>query len=419
MSHKFGFPNLVKKTTNLFSGQNKPKRKKLPVVVRVIDIIMDENHPLIKNGTYGLNSLGLAICVGTTPYNLGVNYSALPLNSNNKTYPTIGEPLTLIQGTKPNSNGIQFFYDKPLSFFGTSTPNGNQFPSITQTITPPSQNLTYDQIEQGAVNIVDNSPTDIIVSSQDNPSQATYSQKSDIHPLMPFEGDVIHEGRWGNSLRFGSTAKSLSQYKNLWSTSGNNGDPITILRNGQPKNTLPEGWIPITENANDDLSSIYLTSYQKIPINLSTNSDFISYTNKPISPSQYISPQVLLSSDRIILNAKNDSILLSGQKSIGLFSNESINLESKQIYIDGTDIKLGSKTADEPLLLGNKTVDTLSQILTQLIGICDLLSVSQIYPGGVASPDAPMNAMASNASAAFQQIQNKLNSLKSNISKTK
>jgi hypothetical protein len=45
----------------------------------------------------------------------------------------------------------------------------------------------------------------------------------------------------------------------------NNGDPITILRNGQPTKTSPEGWIPITENINNDLSSIYLTSTQKIP----------------------------------------------------------------------------------------------------------------------------------------------------------
>lgn len=417
MSHKFGFPAL---TNRAISGNsfNSPKRGKKPLVVRVIDIIMDENHPLIKNGTYGLNFIGLAICVGTTPSSFGREFHALPLNPNDKTYPTINEHLTITQSTTPNSNGIQFFYDKPLGLYGTSTPNGNFFPSTTQTITPPSQNLTYTQIEQGAVNVVDNSPTDIIVSSQDNPSQATFIEKSNIHPLMPFEGDRIQEGRWGNSLRFGSTSKSNSQYKNNWSTSGENGDPITVLRNGQPKNSSSEGWIPITEDINNDLSSIYLTSTQKIPFTI-VKEDFVSYTTPPTIPSQYISPQILFNSDRIILNAKNDSILLSGQKSVGLFSNESINLESQQIYIDGIDIKLGSKTAEEPLLLGNKTVDTLSQILTQLIGICNLLSVSQIFPGGVPIPDAPMNAVASNASAAFQQLQTKLDSLKSNIAKTK
>ncbi len=419
MSHKFGFPNLVKKTTNLFSGQNKPKRKKLPVVVSVVDIIMDENHPLIKNGTYGLNSLGLVICVGTTPYNLGVNYEALPLNSNSKTYPTIGEPLTLIQGTKPNSNGIQFFYDKPLSFFGTSTPNGNQFPSITQTITPPSQNLTYDQIEQGAVNIVDNSPPDIIVSSQDNPSQATYSQKSDIHPLMPFEGDVIYEGRWGNSLRFGSTAKSLSQYKNLWSTSGNNGDPIMILRNGQPKNTLPEGWIPITENANDDLSSIYLTSYQKIPINDTYWENIESYpSNKPKSPSQYSNPQILLSSDRITINSKNDSILLRSQDSISLSSFRSLNIDTPKTVIQSNNIFLGDAKAEERGVKGDTLKIKLDIILNSLILLTRVLEVNQLWPGGLPSPDGGMLLTSSNTKTQLQKELDSLNDILSKVVKT-
>jgi hypothetical protein len=28
----------------------------------------------------------------------------------------------------------------------------------------------------------------------------TFKERSNIHPLLPFEGDVIQEGRWGNSI---------------------------------------------------------------------------------------------------------------------------------------------------------------------------------------------------------------------------
>jgi hypothetical protein len=37
---------------------------------------------------------------------------------------------------------------------------------------------------------------------------------------MPFMGDSLLEGRHGQSLRFGSTAKSKSEKENNWSNSG-------------------------------------------------------------------------------------------------------------------------------------------------------------------------------------------------------
>ena len=50
-------------------------------------------------------------------------------------------------------------------------------------------------------------------------------------------GDSLLEGRYGQSLRFGSTARSNfnfpTEIQNNWSDSGKNGDPITILKNGQ------------------------------------------------------------------------------------------------------------------------------------------------------------------------------------------
>jgi hypothetical protein len=88
--------------------------------------------------------------------------------------------------------------------------------------------------------------TEIDLNSS-NESQATFVEKKDIHPLYAFAW-VIHyiEGRHGQSLRFGSTANchlsepkgnKKSSIENNWSNSGKNGDPITILRNGQPLNS--------------------------------------------------------------------------------------------------------------------------------------------------------------------------------------
>ena len=108
----------------------------------------------------------------------------------------------------------------------------------------------------------------------------TFEEKSNIRNLFPNEGDVIIEGRFGNSIRFGSTAKQSKENKNVespWSTEGQEGNPITIIRNGQSQVDLPfNNWFPIYEDIQNDDSSIYMTSGQTIPVVLASN-NFASF----------------------------------------------------------------------------------------------------------------------------------------------
>ena len=406
MSTKFGFPALTNRAIN----GNKPKNftggKGNPLIVRVTDIILDENHPLVKNGTYGLDSLGLIIGAGNNPSNFGKLYSAKPSNPNTKKFPIINEQVELFQSVTPNSNALQYFYQEPLGLFGASTPNCNPFPSLTQNITPPSQNLDYSQVTAGAVNIVDNQPQQVLTTSPINPSQANFVEKSDIHPLMPFEGHIMYEGRFGNSIRFGSTAKSLSQYANKWSSLGNNGDPILILRNGQPANLPSEGWIPTTEDIFNDLSSIYLTSTQRLETFKVASELYNSYPTPPIPPSRFTLPQVALSSDRIVINAKTDSVLLSAQKSIGMSTNGSVNIDATSHYVSSNDIRLGSKNATQPVLLGDDTVEVLKQLTGAIKDLASILQVQRDYPGG--NLTTSYNAVAGNV---LEQITNPSNGI--------
>jgi hypothetical protein len=53
---------------------------------------------------------------------------------------------------------------------------------------------------------------------------------------------------------------------------GTPGDPITIIRNGQGRQSDDIAWIPTVENINRDPSSIYLTAGQQIIIDdITTN----------------------------------------------------------------------------------------------------------------------------------------------------
>ena len=391
------------------------------VSARVIDIVLDENHKrFLDVGEWnGIGAIYYELINITNGTSISSNSFALPYDAQLKTYPLINEIVLLFSLPSQNlgkySSAEKCFYQKPLNIW--NHPHHDAYPNLPITN---NSNQLNDYQASGSIRRIEDGDTEIELNSS-NPSQNTFKEKADIHPLIPFMGDSLMEGRYGQSIRFGSTAKSLSQYRNNWSESGDNGDPILIIRNGQPEKLKDDrGWIPITEDLNKDLSSIYLTSYQKIPFNIA-NEDFFAYdqNNTPEKPALFTSPQIILNSNRVVLNAKTDSILISGQKSVGLSSNKSINLEASQIYIDGSDIRLGSKDAEEPVLLGNKTITTLRQITSLLKSITMVLQLDQLFPAGIPIPNGPANTIALTANQILSNIENSLDSLASKKVKTK
>ncbi len=224
-----------------------------------------------------------------------------------------------------------------------------------------------------------------------------------INPLKQTIGDYIIEGRYGNSFKFGST----------------NGDPLTIIRNGQYKDSSIKEWIPIEENINRDLSSIYMTSNQKIPLNSSSNLYRSYLSSPPTSPSEYNNPQIILNSDRILLNSTKDHILLSSALTINFNSIKGFNFDtSGDFIVNSPKIFLGSPRATEPLLLGNKTITLLNTLLESINVLCQALSSIQDWPGGNPAPNTIVSSVALNTKSVIETLNSQLESLKSNISKT-
>jgi hypothetical protein len=390
------------------------------VAARVIDIVLDEKHPKFNNvGQWnGIGAIYYEILNQSGTGN--VQSFALPYDAQQKTYPLVNEIVLLFslpnQQMGQNTSNQSYFYLKPLGVW--NHPHHDAYPNLTENNNNQQQNTDYQSTENGSVRRVTDGSTDINLNSPVNPSQNTFIEKADIHPLMPYMGDSLFEGRHGQSLRFGSTAKSKSEINNNWSSTGNNGDPITILRNGQPTKVSNEGWIPIVENISQDLSSIYLTSYQKIPFSIA-NENFISYTIPPTTPAQYANPQIIFNSDRIVINAKNDSVLISGQNSVGISSNGSINIEStSEISIASKLTRLGNKNANQSVLRGDETVEYLKILINELQNIAEALKVVQDWPSGAPSPNPVVLTAANSALQVFENVYNEIDSVKSKIVKT-
>lgn len=221
----------------------------------------------------------------------------------------------------------------------------------------------------------------------------TFNENADIRRLISFEGDRIYQGRKGNGIRFGSTVKSRADI-NEWSSIGNDGDPITIMINGyvttDKKNSNPN-----IEEINKELSSIYMTSTQKLPLQpgaLIRNPVFSS-----ININDYTNPQIILNSDRVVINTKKDDIILNSSGFIELSTDSIINLNSAgwiHLNIESTNkdskILLGTKTdntfPDNPVLLGRETTEILSDTLEMLKNLAFYLASTISVTEGSAIP---------------------------------
>ena len=385
----------------------------LIVTGRVVSIVLDETHPRFKE-LGGWNGLGtIEYDISTAPTPPGQLYStAKPLDISYKTFPLINEVVYIL--SLPNTNIGEFATSKTNYYINTISiwnhPHHNAFPQNSN-ILPPSQQKDYQQTQAGSVRRITDQSTEIFLGR-------TFKERANIHPLLPFEGDRIIEGRWGNSIRLGSTVKD----QNRWSSIGTNGDPITILRNGQGVQSN-EGWIPITENINNDDSSIYLTSTQKIPVNVSSTNNYNSYKTKPTAPNQYAGRQVILNSGRLVFNTTEDHLLLSSKKSINLNAVESINFDTTQPIVlstypvsDGGGVFLGDKNANESVLLGDSTIELLKTLLKELQTLTNILSTQVGVPPG--TPLAPTNTQAALTNITVTNLLNQLEGLKSKTVKT-
>ena len=259
--------------------------------VRILDIILDISHPFAaKYGGYdALGTISFTNLAENTPLEIPWRNSsnvAVPLFSFIKKYPLINEIALIITTFDKNvysDNGRTNYYLPELNIW--NHPHHNALPTMMGA-TDERTVRDYQRTASGISRQVTDGATDI-------PLGLYFKEQLDIKPLLPYEGDTIFEGRFGNTIRLGSTSKDKNDFnkqviptenKNRWSNEGTTGDPIIIIRNGQTKETDDKGWQHITEDIDFDDSSIYLTSNQQITDFIPAADHVLSYYSNPTFP---------------------------------------------------------------------------------------------------------------------------------------
>ena len=198
--------------------------------VKVQEVIMSGSSDRI--GMIKYNNINDGKPMDTTRLSI-----AKPLFYNFSQYPTINEVVYILAGPKSNftkKGDIQHYYLPPLNIYGAVNHNAQ-----------PTE-LTREELEKRSETGLDR----------------YFQEIENIKPLQPYGGDIMIEGRYGNSIRFGSTTSG--SIPNHWSNEGSAGNPITIIRNGQSGSDRGNTYEHILEDINDDDSSIYLCSNQQL-----------------------------------------------------------------------------------------------------------------------------------------------------------
>ena len=277
----------------------------------------------------------------------------MPANGNIKQIPLVGEHVLIFQGTNSISDvdklRHQWYYFPAYNI--QSSVNNNRLPGVAKL--KPSDINDPDHI----------------------PEVGSFKQKS-VSLLQQFEGDVIIEGRFSNSIRLGSTVNGGNYtLQPTWIGDGD-GDPIIIISN-EHKDKKKKLTI---ENIKDDESSLYLTSKQRLP-----KLKLYNQLTKSKSQTAYDKSQIIGSANRIILTAKQDSIILDSRNRITLNTKET---------------RIGKESADHALVKG----DVLRDILNDLI---DAIQSGVLGPAGMYSFPEP------GATSKLQSIKRKIGKLNS------
>jgi len=253
-------------------------------------------------------------------------------------------------------------------------------------------------------------PTPIVKSGVGaKPSQLSFKEQ-DIVYIQPFQGDTNHPDRFGSILRFSSThlPPETLYYKNkpFW-TGTKKGDPIVALTCGVEDartGRSVDKYFAI-ENPDKDSAFVYLTSSQKF--------NKFKLAQKKVGKdvkklSVYMKPQVIIGSDRLILNARKDEIVLIAKKDVKI-ATPKWQTDMDEFFTQV--LKLIEEVIDQ-----NKNLEAAHKE----IGKVAQSNATSIHPTGVGPSGPPLNAAAFVASKGKSVVNaTKTKSIRSKVEKIK
>jgi hypothetical protein len=311
----------------------------------VIDVILNEEDlPLEADGTPTYSLIG-AIKGRMVNSQHKQPESRLgwiqPMDANIKQYPLIGE--YVIVGRYLG----RYYYAQTINMLGS--PNSNSYPGYSGDKASLTDNTTRRHAHNRSVEVATTKTPNKAASGEVTVGDP-FEPNPLIRQLQPTFGDVIFNGRLGQSIRFGSNPDTLEP--NILIRAGQLTDAEAFGKTADVDDLKNNANKPVTEDINADGSSLWITSDQEVPLEVAIESDLTPTID---------GKQIILNSDRLLFNAKNGG-------DIFCYSANDINfIATTQTVVESPKIFLGNVEATEPVVKGQILVD----LLLELIGILD------------------------------------------------
>lgn len=401
--------------SSTIAQSNQNQSKSLDGFGIVYDVILDENHPLIKDKNLDTSLVGaVRFRYSSRPADKDDELPvALPFDKTLKTLPVRNEAVEIFKN-----------YAGEL-YYRRIGPEASTNGRLSATLISRTFKPTKFQ-EEKTQNYQKSFATGIVRSSSNEENRYDgfgdyFTQELGIHKLKLYEGDSIIESRFGQSIRF-------SAYNNTDTTFS----PTLIIRNSENTESRNKNLNFTTEeDINKDGSSIVLSSNSyTLPFTPGVVSDRGrgDFETKPNSfkdyPQRLTGDQMLINSGRVIISAKNAEMIFYSKKNYGFISDGGLSIDNKLgltinlgdvTNITTNDRDININTGNGKINLGNQNLESLVRG-ESLVGILKELIdaiTQQIFltPSGPTSP-GPTNL------PTFQSIKSKLNSVLSDLNKT-
>lgn len=279
----------------------------------------DEGNPLPLGS--------IQVRIGGHGSNLGQvrNVYARPLHFSSRRIPLIGEQCIVISGpvndwTTSGLKQVGFLYFQPIN----ATDDGvlHSFPRLWK--------------REGSGGSAASRKSDKEESGYTFPK----SPKR-LENIQPFEGDDIFEGRFGQSIRFGSTVlgdMSIYDKKPSWKGSSN-GDPLMILRvkkqtgTGSSNTSIKKFFASnkyTVEDLEKDEASIYLSTTQMLN---GFKAGFSKNLDVKTSANWSAGSQIIIDADRIIINGKANKAIFIGKEE-AVITGKKVLFQSDKYKVD-------------------------------------------------------------------------------------
>ena len=401
--------------SNISSGTNKQPLVTSTSTGVVVDVILDETHPKIKNKkdfqtAFTEKDTSIVGNVVIRKYSDGTNpneqLNTYPcLNPSDTELPLIGESVELVM-----VGSVEYYRRIP----GFSLNTGNAIKKRADVIYNKKEKIAVD------ASIKESAQTGTPLGNTTNETSETsefgkYFRANSVNKLKLYEGDKLIQTRFGQSIRF----SAYNNANNVYS-------PTIIIRNRQDSQTissLKEGDIT-EENVNSDGSVIVLSSgdYQ-IPFTATTSitpSKFSSYPN-PLKGDDHL----LINSGKIIISAKTGQMVFHSKGDYGFISDGKFSIDNGlgadldfggnvnittsrsnsniTLNTGSGKILLNTNNSSQPLVRGN----ILKEILSTMI---DLIN-SQVYrtPSGPTATGPENRAQLNSLKARLSEMLSTLN----------